>query len=309
MNSLNNLDLKIVIAISQETSLTSTARRLGLTLSVVSQRLSKMEERLNIKIAQRPGVFKLTHHGARILSYALRVQSELERCELDLREISNLSESVFTIMGSASAILGDTPLAIKHILAKFPKQKIATVFGDQSRSVKSVIDGDTDVALVCSNSGVAGLRFLPYKVESICILVPNNHPLIALAAANRPRGVLIADVYEKFPFIGLTEDNPLYAATQAFLKERKLNVSFRVTASSYEVQAHLCAYADAGAVVMLLSMAKRFEKLGLPVKVIPVVATRKGINFFLCVRERKLRTPVCQEFVNQMTTYFKMPDY
>lgn len=75
-------DLKIVLAIAREGSLTGAARVLGLTQPTMGRRLSAFEARMGARLMQRtPGGYVLTPLGESVRSHAERIEAEVQAAE------------------------------------------------------------------------------------------------------------------------------------------------------------------------------------------------------------------------------------
>ncbi len=75
-------DLKIVLAISREGSLTGAARVLGLTQPTMGRRLAAFEARMGARLLQRtPSGYVLTPLGESVLVHAERIEAEVQAAE------------------------------------------------------------------------------------------------------------------------------------------------------------------------------------------------------------------------------------
>lgn len=75
-------DLKIVLAISREGTLTGAARVLGLTQPTMGRRLAAFEERMGARLLQRmPSGYVLTPLGESVLVHAERIEAEVQAAE------------------------------------------------------------------------------------------------------------------------------------------------------------------------------------------------------------------------------------
>ena len=81
-------DSKLVDAIAKDGSLRMAARELGVTSSVFSQKLAKLEERLKIQLAQRSGRagLVLTAEGDWVAEQAGDILNHLQGLEADLSD-------------------------------------------------------------------------------------------------------------------------------------------------------------------------------------------------------------------------------
>ncbi|WP_310532392.1 LysR family transcriptional regulator [Novosphingobium sp.] len=75
-------DLKIVLAISREGTLTGAARVLGLTQPTMGRRLAAFEEHMGARLLQRmPSGYVLTPLGESVLVHAERIEAEVQAAE------------------------------------------------------------------------------------------------------------------------------------------------------------------------------------------------------------------------------------
>ena len=84
-------DLKFFAVVAQSASLTAAAREIGTTVSTVSKRLSRIEDRLGVRLVQRTTRrLALTSEGERYARGATSIITELTALEDSLSEQSDL---------------------------------------------------------------------------------------------------------------------------------------------------------------------------------------------------------------------------
>ncbi|MCD0504068.1 LysR family transcriptional regulator [Bordetella petrii] len=264
-------------------SLSKSAERMHITLSAASRRISLLEHQFGIEFFGRPpgGGIEPTPAGIIVAKGVDKVLQEIERMQQEL------AEYVGGIRGSVRLFVNTTAMAqgLPQELARFsqsrPHIKIE-VRERRSADIPTFIhEGAGDIGIVMEGAIVDGLDVRDYKVDRLCIIVPQGHPLHA-------ERVAFQDLLD-YDFIGLD--------TNALQTERMLsaatvhgkNLKLRAQTQSFEA---LCRMVEAGmGVGMLSSAAARSYVPSLRIRMIEVSDAWVERKILLCVRPGELDAP------------------
>ncbi|MBC3931999.1 LysR family transcriptional regulator [Undibacterium curvum] len=248
MLPLDPLDVEIVLLLNTELSLGRIARRLSMTTSAISQRIERMEDRLGHRIATRKRNIRLTEAGMEVL----RTATHLKMHSDDLaRRLDQLKNPSIKIMADHSLLIHDLPLVLQQMTSDIPKLSIHLTTGSFNQIIQAVNDHQADAGLIAGDPKVIGLQGRPIRKEHICLLIPNNHPLI------RYKTLYFADAI-RYPMI---LSNNLEHITGHLMDEAKrigAHLHIPMTVPHFEIQAHMVSRTDIGIAPTLESVAKRF---------------------------------------------------
>ena len=166
---MNNLSAMAIFAkVVEAKSFTAAAARLGVTKSLVSREIGRLEDRLGARLLNRSTRrLSVTETGAAFYERCARVVAEAEEAE---RAVTNLqSEPRGTLMLNAPVSFGALHVApaISEYLARFPEARIDMTLND--RFVDLVEEG-FDLAIriaVLTDSSLIARRLAPSR-RAVC---------------------------------------------------------------------------------------------------------------------------------------------
>jgi DNA-binding transcriptional LysR family regulator len=138
-------ELKTFRAIMAEGSLSAAARRLGVTLAVVSKRLATLENRVGVRLIHRSTrALSATEEGARLLADIERALNAIDASEQWLA--GNRSEPVGTLRVSAPISFGRRCVApvLGQLALRYPRLAISLELDDR---VVDLVGEGLDVAI------------------------------------------------------------------------------------------------------------------------------------------------------------------
>lgn len=181
-----NLDikhLKMIYTIANSDSVKKAADTLCISQPALSSRIKEAERRLDCQLFVRRGrKLVITHAGDRLLQSASRIIEELERAEHDISRLSSGVEQVLRVSLPQYASFKWMPEGIKKFSKQFPKIEIEITAQTATDAIKSISEGNADVAITANpdkgdqfNSKLYATTHL-FEDEMVA-LVPKNHPL------------------------------------------------------------------------------------------------------------------------------------
>jgi DNA-binding transcriptional LysR family regulator len=132
---LKNLDeLQTFVQVVDSGNLTTAGHALGLSTTLVSRQLARLEERLGVTLATRTTRrFALTEEGQRLYEYAQRILREAEAAERAVTQRSPFDGELSFIVQSILA--EELRSALYETLAAHPRLKIQMIVTDEPASV------------------------------------------------------------------------------------------------------------------------------------------------------------------------------
>lgn len=194
------------VALAEEGSFTSAARRLNLVQSGLSVTIKEMEEELGVKLVQRTTRrVSLTDAGVLFLEYArpaltmlndgmeaVRSQSGIVRGRIRLGILQSLGPYI------------DLPTVLGQFHAEYPDVDFAVRSVDSPQAPELVRSGSIDLCFhaLTTTKPVAGVETTSFVQDSLVAVCANTHQLI------QRKTVTLAALTD-FPFVDLTPERAL----------------------------------------------------------------------------------------------------
>src|ERR671939_869871 len=141
--------LKLIVAVTEEKSVTRAGERLHLTQSALSHQLRDIEEKLGtplfIRLNKR---MLLTQAGERLLNAAPLVLGELRRAEEDIRQIAQHREGMLRISTECYTCYHWLPAVLRPFHDLFPRVEVRIVAEATRRPLAALLDGRLDLAII-----------------------------------------------------------------------------------------------------------------------------------------------------------------
>ena len=172
--------LRYFVAVAEEASFTSAARRVHVAQQVLSTQIRQLEESLGVQLLERTsrGVL-LTAAGEAFLDSAHETLSALERGVTAARNAAAARPGELSV-GLSLAASGEIRTAL---LAAFrrahPRITVELRTFDLTQPAAGLLDRSTDVALVRPPVAAPGLSLEPLADEPRVFVLPSDHPLAA----------------------------------------------------------------------------------------------------------------------------------
>ncbi|HYR85483.1 MAG TPA: LysR family transcriptional regulator [Terriglobia bacterium] len=168
--------LRLVVAIAELGSMTKAGDHLNLTQSALSHQLRDIEERLGSPLFRRLNKkMDLTPAGERLLESARRVLAELQRAEDDLQHVGSERQGVLRLSAECYTCYLWLPKRLKLFVGKYPRLDVHFTTEPTKRSIQALLDGNLDVAIMCTRQPNRRLRYEPlFKDEMVVVMHPSH---------------------------------------------------------------------------------------------------------------------------------------
>ena len=172
--------LKLIVAVSEEKSVTRAGERLHLTQSALSHQLRDIEERLGTPLFSRVNKrMILTQAGERLLQSAHQVLDELKRAEDDIRQIAAGDYGSLRISTECYTCYHWLPEMIKEFSRKFPKVEVKILLEATHRPIQALLTGKLDFAIVSTTERDKRLIYKRLFQDEMVVIMAPHHPLAA----------------------------------------------------------------------------------------------------------------------------------
>jgi len=264
-------------------SLSKSAERMHLTPSAASRRISLLEHQFGIEFFGRPpgGGIEPTPAGILAAKGADRIMQEAHRLQQELAEYVGGIRGSVRLFVNTTAMGQGLPQELARFMAARPQIKVE-VMERRSADIPSFVrEGAGEIGIVMEGAVMDGLAVHDWKVDRLCAIVPQDHPLKAARVA-------FEDLLD-FDFIGLD--------TNALQTERMMsaatvhgkNLKLRAQTQSFEA---LCRMVAAGmGIGMLSGAAARTYLPSLRIRTVEVTDPWVERRILLCTRQAPLDGP------------------
>jgi LysR family transcriptional regulator, regulator for metE and metH len=172
--------LKLIVAVTEEKSVTKAGERLHLTQSALSHQLRDIEERLGTPLFLRLNKRMIpTQAGERLLSSARHVLDELKQAEDEVAQMAAHKRGTLRISTQCYTCYHWLPEKLKHFSQRFPDIEVKIVLEATRQPLQALLSGKLDLAVVSSVERDKRLLYKPLFKDEMVAIMPPDHPLAA----------------------------------------------------------------------------------------------------------------------------------
>jgi DNA-binding transcriptional LysR family regulator len=214
--------LRVFAAVSEATSLTQAAERLGITQSAVSQTIKQLERQTQAQLVlTRSRPIKLTPSGLILKGYADSLLQDTKRMLIDVRNAS-FGGTLPLNIGMIDSFCDVAGLQFMQKMRPLTS-KVALRTGLVSPLTQALLNRDLDVLITSDPvDNHPELQRLPLLRDPIVMIVPNEYPTDSQTTPTQ--------LAQALPFIHYNRQSRLGSLTE--LIARRLNITLE---SSYEL--------------------------------------------------------------------------
>ncbi|MBU7573155.1 MAG: LysR family transcriptional regulator [Hydrogenophaga sp.] len=227
--------LQLFVAVCELGSIGRAAEREFIAASAISKRLSDLENALGTTLLHRHarGV-RLTPAGEGLLHHARTVLFGLEKMQIELAEYADGVRGHVRVHASISAIVQFLPEDLGAFARQHPQIKIDLEEHLSPEVLRAVKEGATDLGLCNGAMGTVGLQSLPYRRDSLALVVPRGHPLAS-------RGPVPFEATLPFDHVGLHANSSIHLATHQAAIQAGTTVRVRIRVTGLDAMCRMIA--------------------------------------------------------------------
>lgn len=261
--SLNLIDLRLFVHISEAPSLTQGARRAHISTAAASARIQQLEARLGKQLFYRSTRgMETTRAGQRLLTHARRVLRQVDHLVEDMSEAEDQSGHL-RILANTTAVTELMPAVLSDFLADRPRLTIDLRERLNHDIVRGVAQGSADMGIVAGPLGTGELERYHFSTDRLVLITPPSH-LLADRKCITPTDMI--DHYH----VGLHDSSSLMQFLQSRFQDIGAVLKLRIQVSSFEAICRLVA-TGVGIGVIPESAARRHCQL-MALSVVPIDA-------------------------------------
>lgn len=172
--------LKLIVAVTEERSVTRAGERLHLTQSALSHQLRDIEERLGAPLFLRLNKRMIpTQAGERLLVSARQVLQELKQAEDEVAQMAAHRRGILRLSTECYTCYHWLPEKLKEFNRRFPDVEVKIIVEATRQPLSALLEGKLDLAIVSSTRRDRRLLYKPLFKDEIVAIMPPDHPLAA----------------------------------------------------------------------------------------------------------------------------------
>lgn len=288
LSRVDFVDLRLVLNVAAERSMTRGAELSALSLPAASMRVKSLEDTFAITIFHRGhrGI-SLTPAGEAFVQHARVILRDLDRMRTDLREYASGIKGHLRLFANTTATTSLLPKVLPAFLTTHPHVDIELREAASGVIVQALQEGAADVGVVSSHVGTHNLATFPYYVDKMVLVTPIDHPL----ARRRSASFLEALEHD---FVGGRPDSALnaFVAEIALASGKKLKQ--RIAVGTFDEMCHLIEKGIGVGVLPLFAVSAARRR----VKVIDIEDAWSVQPLKICVRDPDRLPEFAKAFVD-----------
>ena len=256
------VDLRLMVRIAETNGLTRGAEASHMSLPAASTRVKNLEESIGAKLLYRTsqGV-TLTPPGQAFVHHARLVLGQIEHLRGDLQSFAKGIKGHLRVFANTTALGEFLPPVLRTYLRSHPDVNIDLRERLSHDIVRAVTEGQTDIGIVAGAVRTENLETLPYRQDTLILVVPRGHALSGGEA------VAFADTLE-LDHVGLHEASAIHGFLRQACHQLHRVLPTRIEVGNFEAA---CRMVEAGVGVSILpSSAARRHALGMAIDTVPL---------------------------------------
>jgi LysR family transcriptional regulator for metE and metH len=178
-----NLDvrhLKLIVAVTEEKSVTRAGEVLHLTQSALSHQLREIEDKLGTPLFLRMNKkMILTQAGERLLQTARQVLDEMKRAEHQISQMAASREGTLRISTECYTCYHWLPDVMKNFRRKFPGVEVRIDAEATHRPIQALLQGKLDLGIVSEVRHDTRLEYRALFNDEVVAIMSADHPLVS----------------------------------------------------------------------------------------------------------------------------------
>ena len=271
-------DLRLMVRVAECNSLTRGAEASFMSLPAASTRIKNLEENVGARLFNRTsqGV-TLTPPGQAFVLHARTVLGQIESLKGEMQEYAKGIKGHLRVFANTTASSEFLPPVLRSYLLSHPDVNIDLRERLSHDIVRAVSEGQTDIGIVAGAVRTENLETLPYRQDTLLLVVPRGHAL-SLAGAG---AVAFADTLD-LDHVGLHEASAIHAFLRQICDGLHRQLRFRIQVSNFEAACRMIE-ATVGVGILPESAARRHAQ-GMAIRIVPLRDDWSLRNLCICVR-------------------------
>lgn len=184
--------IKLIVAIVDHGSISAAAETLHLTQSALSHQLKEMESQTGVLLFTRANRrLNITPAGQMIYESAKKIMSEVNRLELQIKNLNSLKEGRIRLSASCTTSYHWLPKILKAFNKDFPNVHVDIMIDSDGDPIQKVKESKIDLAIVNAENEEEGIDYHYLFETEVVAVVSHQHPF------NRKKFLIAKDFKEE----------------------------------------------------------------------------------------------------------------
>lgn len=246
-------DLRLMIHIAEQKSLTRAAERMHLSLAAASSRIKELETRFGTRLLYRENKgMQLSPAGETLLLHAQQFMQQVERLKSDMQQYNNGLKGHIRIFANTTAATEFMPEVLGDFLAHNPQVNVSLEERLNQDILRGIQDGTADIGIVAGPVKSPELEVINFSTDRLVLAAAPEHPLAGAGRLN------LAQTLD-FPHIGLHEGSTLQHFLNRIVAENGQRLNLRIQVRGFESMCRMIE-ANVGIGVLPQSAALRHRR-------------------------------------------------
>ncbi|MFW7342688.1 LysR family transcriptional regulator [Pollutimonas sp. H1-120] len=290
---LDPISLKLFISVLEQGTIARAAEREHIAAAAVSKRISELEAQLKTRLLVRTNKgIRPTPAGIALSAMARRVLRELDEISLRMKEYSDGARGLVRVCANISAITQFLPQDIKSFTNAYPNIHVDLEEQVTPAIIKSITENVADIGIFSDTPLDQGIETLPYREDTLALIVPAGHSLAAKA------GFRFVDALD-YEFIGLHTGSAINRIVSRAADELKRTIKLKVQVTGFDALCFM-VNSELGIGVLPLAIAKRYSKM-FGIRILPIKESWARRKILIGVRSFESLPAAARLFVEHLS--------
>jgi DNA-binding transcriptional LysR family regulator len=294
------VDLRLLVTVAEAGGIAAAARQANLSVSALSERIKALEENVGLALFTRGARGSVpTAAGHDLAAYARAVLLQAERFNGAVATLKGRPTGEVRIMANSNAIVSFLPDVLAKFLASHPDVIINLTEAPSDDIARSIRAGEADVGVAAGNAQLDGLHLIPFRTDSLVLLVPAGHRF------EGRKSIEFVESLDEY-FIGLDDRAAIqtYIAARANRLGRKLSV--RIHLRGFDGVGRMVAAGAGIAVVPASTVSQALHDLG--ARAVPLSDSWAVRDLVVCLPKAHGNSALINRLVERITAPDLKPD-
>ncbi|RDK00700.1 LysR family transcriptional regulator [Paraburkholderia lacunae] len=283
MWQIDQVTLRLFIAVCEEGTIARAAEREFIAPSAVSRRLADLEALVEVALLLRSqrGV-RATAAGEALLRHARLIMRGHERLQAELSEYAAGARGHVRVLANVSSMVEFLPEALSVFLKANPRIRVDVEERVSAEIVRGLEEGVADLGICRDVVPMGSLDVLPYRSDHLALIVPRDHALAGETEIGFEQTLA-------FEHLGLSSNASVNALMQRIALEKGGELNYRTYVSTFDAAYR---FIQAGLAVAILprEAVSRHAADEYGLAVIPLRDAWAQRRFVICMRDRHALT-------------------
>ncbi|MBC5784071.1 LysR family transcriptional regulator [Ramlibacter sp. USB13] len=296
MRDFDLTTLRLFVSVCEAGNIARAGEKANIVGSAISKRLAQLEHQVGtpLLVRKRHGVVP-TAAGQTLLEHARGMLDSAARIERDMQNYVAGGRGQVRILASVSAMTESLADDVAAFLRR-PAHRAIRVDMEERVSpeiVRGVREGLASLGVCWDATDHSGLHARPYRRDTLCVIVPQGHPLAAR------RKLRFAETLD-YEHVSLPVNSAVQLMLQRHAAQLGRTVNHRVIVTNFEAALRVV---NAGLAISLVPREVAqgpAEALGL--RLVPLAEPWAERRFIVCYRDPPALSPAAQLLVDHLAS-------